>query len=183
MNHSRPHVQALRPSFVLWDDILFVFAKALYIRHEAKGVSFMKDAESVPLKPLRIEAVPDAVLDLVVDKLIVHRDRRDSVIDNVQATSNTPVISAQNHQSPQGHTADAAFRDISPTVVKASLGDLKSQVVLGDMYRVGDGVEQDFEEARHWYLKAPIKETPQDSATLDTSIAWNLESNGTTRLH
>ena len=31
--------------FVLWDDIRLVFTDALYVRHEAKMVPFMKDAE------------------------------------------------------------------------------------------------------------------------------------------
>ena len=74
MDNNRPQVQAMRPvnkdnldsptktpgptiyfdchsnsatgkSFVLWDDIRLVFADALYVRHEAKVVPFMKDAE------------------------------------------------------------------------------------------------------------------------------------------
>lgn len=40
--HSNP---ATGKSFVLWEDILVVFADALYARHEAKMVPFMKDPE------------------------------------------------------------------------------------------------------------------------------------------
>ncbi|KAK3833220.1 MAG: hypothetical protein J3R72DRAFT_495012 [Linnemannia gamsii] len=45
-------------------------------------------------------------------------------------------------------------KDISPIVVKATLGDIISQGELGNMHKVGDGVEQDYEAARYWYLKA-----------------------------
>ncbi|KAG0046246.1 hypothetical protein BGZ90_008230, partial [Linnemannia elongata] len=57
--------------FVLWDDIRLVFTDALYVFHEGTVVPFMRDAELMPLKPLRIAAVPDAVLDIVVDNPLV----------------------------------------------------------------------------------------------------------------
>lgn len=43
--HSNP---VTGENFVLWDDILLVFADALYVRHEATIVPFMKDAELIP---------------------------------------------------------------------------------------------------------------------------------------
>ncbi|KAF9276724.1 hypothetical protein BGZ88_001568, partial [Linnemannia elongata] len=88
------------------------------------------------------------------------------VYDNTQSTNNKPAGNSQSHWSPQDHTATAAVRDISPIVVKASLGDAKSQVELGDMYRVGDGVEQDFEAARHWYRKAAKQGDPSGQCNL-----------------
>ncbi|KAG0043247.1 hypothetical protein BGZ89_006525, partial [Linnemannia elongata] len=245
--HSNP---ATGKGFVLWDDIRLVFADALYVRHNAKVVPFMKDADWMPLKPLRIAAVPDAVLDIVLDnppvrleaaiqqltladspkeatvhdtpqqdvalKLIPspvsttprrnpvyglvetamenyshieHPDFRpkpgapqyvptadqeegsksadtalknDSELtnDNAQANIDKLTSTSQSHQSPQDPTAITPARNISPIVVKASLGDARSQVELGDMYRAGDGVEQDFEAARYWYLKAANQGDP-----------------------
>ncbi|KAG0059502.1 hypothetical protein BGZ89_000355 [Linnemannia elongata] len=245
--HSNP---ATGKSFVLWDDIRLVFTDALYVRHNTKVVPFMKDAEWMPLKPLRIAAVPDAVLDIVVDNPLVrlevavqqttiadtpkearsqdtpHEDttlklasspassapRRNPVYglvetamqnyshidhpdfrpkprgpqyvpttkheegtnrstDNASKNDNEPTnINAQvnndqpstshSHRSPQAHTPTAAVRDISPIVSKASLGDTKSQVELGDMYRTGNVVEQDFDKARYWYLKAANRGDP-----------------------
>ncbi|KAG0058326.1 hypothetical protein BGZ90_005008, partial [Linnemannia elongata] len=234
--------------FVLWEEILDVFTNALYARHEATVVPFMKDANFVTLIPLRIEAVPGAVLDIVVDspeaviqqttiadtpkeptvqdipkekttlKLpispvsnatprrnpvyglvetamenyshIDHPDFRpnpkapqfvptaeqeegnnessDNAPNNgiepknisAQANRDKPTSTSHSHQSPQDHTATAAVRDISSIVFKASLGDAKSQVELGDMYRVGDGVVQDFKEAHGWYLKAANQGDP-----------------------
>ncbi|KAF9543653.1 hypothetical protein EC957_000585 [Mortierella hygrophila] len=286
MDNSPPQVQAVRPvskdnldsptktpaptvyfdchsnpttgkSFVLWDDIRLVFADALYVRHEAKVVPFMKDAEWMPLRPLRIAAIPDVVLDIVVDNLLVrleaavqqmaltddpeeatsqdtpqedatlelttcpvsnvsrrnpvyglvevamenyshidHPDFRpkprapqfvptaeqeedtsestdnapknnsETAITSAQANNDKPTGTSQSHQSPQDHTDTAAIRDISPIVVKASLGDPKSQVELGDLYRVGYGVEQDFEAARYWHLKAANQGDPAGQCNL-----------------
>ncbi|KAG9062177.1 hypothetical protein KI688_006509 [Linnemannia hyalina] len=39
-------------------------------------------------------------------------------------------------------------------VVKATLGDTASQVQLGNMYRRGDRVDQDYPAARYWFRKA-----------------------------
>ncbi|KAG0063685.1 hypothetical protein BGZ89_009699 [Linnemannia elongata] len=254
--HSNP---ATEESFVLWDDIRVVFADALYVRHEEKMVPFMKDANWVTLKPLRIAAIPDVVLDVIVESSLMHRGdamqqstladtpkeatvhdtpqetpqetpqdttspvynapRRnpeyglvetamdnyshidhpdfrpkprapqfvptaepeegyneatpngpninsEPVYDNAQSTNNKSAGNSQNYQSPLEHTPTAAVRDISPIVVKASLGDAKSQVELGDMYRVGDGVEQDFDEARYWYLKAANQGDPAGQCNL-----------------
>ncbi|KAF9271705.1 hypothetical protein BGZ88_005714, partial [Linnemannia elongata] len=245
--HSNP---ATGENFVLWDDILLVFADALYVRHEATVVPFMKDAELIPLKPLRVAAMPDVVLAIVVGNSLVRQEttrtleatlqqttiadtpkeatlqethlsnpqedttlkatttpvsnalRRNPVdgmeetamdnyshiphpdsrpkprapqsvptaeqegnlneaapsisnIDreletgNAQFINDKPVSTFQSHRSPQVHTVTAAVRDISSIVVKATLGDAKSQVELGDMHRTGDGVEQDFQQARY----------------------------------
>ncbi|KAF9543644.1 hypothetical protein EC957_000576 [Mortierella hygrophila] len=243
-------------SFVLWHDIRLVFADALYIRHEAKVVSFMKDTEWMPLKPLRIAAIPDVVLDVVVDNPLVLLEApmqettsastpmevtaqdtpqegkrlkfpsppvpnaprlnpmygsEDTVMeesyidypdfrpkpwvsqpsptteqeeDTNESTDNAPeknseptkistqanndksTSTSQSDQSPQDHIAVAAIRDISPIVVKAFLGDPKSQAELGDMYRFGDGVELNFREARYWYLKAAKQGDPAGQCNL-----------------
>ncbi|KAK5820679.1 hypothetical protein F5H01DRAFT_411899, partial [Linnemannia elongata] len=44
--------------------------------------------------------------------------------------------------------------DIAQTSISASLGDKKAQVALGDMYRDGRGVPQDYQAAMDWYFKA-----------------------------
>ncbi|KAF9289723.1 hypothetical protein BGZ88_007628 [Linnemannia elongata] len=54
--------------FVLWDDIRQVFDDALHVRHQAKALPFLKGADYNPLKPFRIAAVPDVVLDVHVSE-------------------------------------------------------------------------------------------------------------------
>ncbi|KAF9084151.1 hypothetical protein BGX23_010786, partial [Mortierella sp. AD031] len=51
---------------VLWDDIRLAFVDALYVRHQSKLVPFVKGKDLVPLKPHRIAAFTDIVLDVVV---------------------------------------------------------------------------------------------------------------------
>ncbi|KAF9078974.1 hypothetical protein BGX23_005513, partial [Mortierella sp. AD031] len=44
--------------------------------------------------------------------------------------------------------------DITIKIVATSQGDRDAQLSLGRMYREGDGVEQDYQAANHWYLQA-----------------------------
>ncbi|KAG0371429.1 hypothetical protein BGX24_001680 [Mortierella sp. AD032] len=45
-------------------------------------------------------------------------------------------------------------QDFLGTVMNANLGDKDAQVALGDMYRNGKGVQQDYQTAMVWYLRA-----------------------------
>ncbi|KAF9079655.1 hypothetical protein BGX23_003516, partial [Mortierella sp. AD031] len=51
---------------VLWDDIRLAFDDALHVRHQAKVVPFLKGKDFNLIKPFRIVANPDIVLDVVV---------------------------------------------------------------------------------------------------------------------
>ncbi|KAG0274419.1 hypothetical protein BGZ95_009808 [Linnemannia exigua] len=242
---------------VMWEDIRLAFADALHIRHQARVVPFLRGTDLMLLKPLRIAAMPDVTLDIVVEEPLARIktavpqispqatvqdstkeisvqeeakvQRRVSAnsttvvtitgintatvgrnpayglieaamqnynhIDNpafgrqprapqyipsfdndhfnedespssmastyAQLASNKsptntkfPLIDNRLPQPPQGYTTAAGVKDIAPIVMKATLGDANSQVELGNMYKLGDGVEQDYEAARYWYLKA-----------------------------
>ncbi|KAK3809635.1 MAG: hypothetical protein JOS17DRAFT_807712 [Linnemannia elongata] len=52
---------------VLWDDICLNFAGALHVRNQARVLPFLKGADFMHLMPLRIAAIPDVTLDVVVD--------------------------------------------------------------------------------------------------------------------
>ncbi|KAF9931309.1 hypothetical protein FBU30_010448 [Linnemannia zychae] len=54
-------------SVVLWEDILQAFNDALQIRHKTRVVPFLRDADLSTLEPRRIAAMPNVVLDVVVD--------------------------------------------------------------------------------------------------------------------
>ncbi|KAF9089364.1 hypothetical protein BGX29_012098 [Mortierella sp. GBA35] len=56
-------------------------------------------------------------------------------------------------QAPQEHT-DPATKNFARTMASVTLGDKDVQVTLGDMYRDGVGVPQDYRAAMDWYLKA-----------------------------
>ncbi|KAG0294354.1 hypothetical protein BGZ96_001349 [Linnemannia gamsii] len=203
--------------FVLWDDIRLVFPDALYVRQEAKVVPFTKDAELMPLKPLRIAAVLEVVLDIVVDSPLVHLGavlQQSSLDDTLieqptakhSAVDTTPKRNpvygleetAMNNYShidhpgfgprpraPQFIPIDEQGEDADKTAVNpdsskrgsepinfnsqatiAVLGDTISQVDLGILYRTGDRVEQDYEAARYWLLKAANQGNPSAQSNL-----------------
>ncbi|KAF9912506.1 hypothetical protein EC991_010593 [Linnemannia zychae] len=52
---------------ILWDDILQAFQDASHPRHGTKCIPFLKGPDLKCLDPLRFNAVPDAILDIVVD--------------------------------------------------------------------------------------------------------------------
>ncbi|KAG0278942.1 hypothetical protein BGZ95_002717 [Linnemannia exigua] len=55
--------------------------------------------------------------------------------------------------NPQYHTSTDPT-NLSPVMTNASRGDMDAQVALGDMYRDGRGVAQDYRTSVDWYLKA-----------------------------
>ncbi|KAG0372616.1 hypothetical protein BGX24_012808 [Mortierella sp. AD032] len=250
--------------FILWDDIRQVFPDALYVRHQARMVPFMKGIDFMPLQPLRIGAIPDVTTDqdtaketTVQQKAAVQKDvsanpttpttitetntatigrnpeyglvetamqnynhidhyafgpqtrspqliprsaeedsNHNKSTDSLASiygrlagnknplSNNTHSIDNRLPQSPQDLTAAANVKDISSIVVKATLGDSYSQVQLGDMHKIGDNVEQDYEAARYWYLKA----ANQGNASAQCSVGdlyrlgLGIESNHSTAL-
>ncbi|KAF9106137.1 hypothetical protein BGX29_010387 [Mortierella sp. GBA35] len=57
---------ATKKEFILWDDILQVFEGAQQVRHKARMLPFLKDADFRILEPRRIATIPNAVLDVVI---------------------------------------------------------------------------------------------------------------------
>ncbi|KAK3809656.1 MAG: hypothetical protein JOS17DRAFT_536798 [Linnemannia elongata] len=51
----------------LWDDIRFAFSGALHVRNQARVLPFLKGTDFMLLMPLRIAAIPDVTLDVVID--------------------------------------------------------------------------------------------------------------------
>ncbi|KAF9147288.1 hypothetical protein BG015_011105 [Linnemannia schmuckeri] len=70
-----------------------------------------------------------------------------------QVTTKTPTDSIKKLQNPQEH-ASAGSNNVSPMMIEASRGDMTAQVALGDMYRDGRGVNQDYRTSVDWYRKA-----------------------------
>lgn len=59
---------------------------------------------------------------------------------------------APEQNGAQADTAGATIN--SPVAQKAEKGDVAAQVALGDMYRLGEGVPQDYAQAVNWFRKA-----------------------------
>ncbi|OAQ25699.1 HCP-like protein [Linnemannia elongata AG-77] len=64
-----------------------------------------------------------------------------------------PFSSENQRRAPQDITTPAA-KTLVQIIVDAINGDTMDQVALGDMYRTGQGVQQDYQTAMDWYRKA-----------------------------
>jgi TPR repeat protein len=79
--------------------------------------------------------------------------------DDPSKPQHSPNKIQQQARSPQG-TASGITRDFAQTLMKATLGDKDAQVAVGDMYKDGQGVAQDYQAAMDWYLKAAEQDDP-----------------------
>ncbi|KAH7036087.1 hypothetical protein BKA57DRAFT_540220 [Linnemannia elongata] len=192
---------------ILWDDICLAFADALHVRNQARVLPFLKGDGFVLLKPLRIAAVPNVVLDVIVEDPLVRLEtvvQQTSIADphqnltmmdgpqedstpihahtndpaaapppytlrfipsTRQGDGNIPTGSRPNYNgnpansntqwhSLQDHSTVCSAEDITAVILKATSGDNTSQVKLGNIYRIGDGIERDYDAAHYWYLEA-----------------------------
>ncbi|KAF9901530.1 hypothetical protein EC991_006041 [Linnemannia zychae] len=71
---------------------------------------------------------------------------------NSSPTSQTSISSSVtlSHQDPDSTNSN----DLHNTMEKVKLGDKDAQRTLGSMYQFGDGVQQDYQAALDWYIKA-----------------------------
>ncbi|KAG0277046.1 hypothetical protein BGZ96_003033 [Linnemannia gamsii] len=261
--HLHPDIQ--KP-FLLWDDVSQAFDDALHVRHKAKVLPFLKGEDYrmqvyTLLEPRRIVAVPEAVLDVVVEDPLTNKEdtfstrdaqqellppsydegnnnmavvgggshntttsasitsatfsaQRDLVyglqnitMENYTQTNRAATVSAAatgahsgekskqhvaNHPSraSQELSSAAGTGDITHTMVSAFHGDAGAQVALGDMYKDGRILLQDYQAAMEWYRKAADQEdavgqrkvgvlynyglgVPQDYTK---AMAWYLEA-------
>ncbi|KAG9073355.1 hypothetical protein KI688_001147 [Linnemannia hyalina] len=67
---------------------------------------------------------------------------------------NTPNSLARAPQDSAGNN------DITETMMNARLGVTQAQVALADLYRLGQGVHQSYQEAMYWYMKAAEQGDP-----------------------
>ncbi|KAF9129431.1 hypothetical protein BGW39_004155 [Mortierella sp. 14UC] len=239
--HIDCHIDpATKKGFILWDDIQQVCSDVVYVRNENRVVSYLKGADSRPLEPRRIAAVPNVVLDVVAggesladpapnvpansvhssppqpgrtdqDESPLLTESRTSIetppltvatvrnpvegdpctamanYNHIDHTGNPgtpltcprgPHVLLEGGQSTQDQQHEGTHRGPSdddeneddddddklnfmPILVKASMGDAGSQVTMGDIYRGGIGVPQDFAAAMSWYQKAALKNHSQ----------------------
>ncbi|KAG0272572.1 hypothetical protein BGZ95_011680, partial [Linnemannia exigua] len=73
----------------------------------------------------------------------------DTAVREPKASRNS-ILLARAPQEPTSATA----QDITEVIMNARLGDMHAQNALGERYKDGRGVHQDFEAAMDWYLKA-----------------------------
>ncbi|KAF9094387.1 hypothetical protein BGX23_002179 [Mortierella sp. AD031] len=78
---------------ILWEDILVAFKEATNVRHKTRILPFLKDASFRTLEPLRIAAVPNAVLDVYIDGQMNQTD--------TAATGAAPTSSSRSTRNPE----------------------------------------------------------------------------------
>ncbi|KAK5820680.1 hypothetical protein F5H01DRAFT_378071 [Linnemannia elongata] len=74
---------------VLWDDILQAFKNADLVRHKTRVVPFLKGKDFTILQPRRIAAIPDAILDVIIDTSVI--DSKETPSDATSAVRRNPV--------------------------------------------------------------------------------------------
>ncbi|KAG0290098.1 hypothetical protein BGZ96_006453 [Linnemannia gamsii] len=79
--------------------------------------------------------------------------------DDDPKAQNSPNKTQQNAGAPQ-ENAPITTLDFAESLMKAAQGDKDAQVDVGDMYRKGQVVAQDYQAAMDWYLKATGQKDP-----------------------
>ncbi|KAG0036298.1 hypothetical protein BGZ89_008420, partial [Linnemannia elongata] len=81
--------------------------------------------------------------------------------DVTESEITTPSNNDNGSTSATAQESTAAHSsDFTQTSVSANLGDKDAQVTLGDMYKDGKGVTQDYQAAMAWYLRAAEQGDP-----------------------
>ncbi|KAG0064407.1 hypothetical protein BGZ89_009118 [Linnemannia elongata] len=88
-------------------------------------------------------------------------DNQTPTIEGLPALLHASIGRELSSRAPQSESATTNAlkeRDLVQLGISASQGDKDAQVALGDMYREGEGVQQDYQAAMDWYLKAANQE-------------------------
>ncbi|KAF9080274.1 hypothetical protein BGX23_002376 [Mortierella sp. AD031] len=138
-------------SIVLWDDVLQVFKDALYVRHGTRILSFIKGTDFKNLEPLRFAAIPDAILNIVVDGQFTSTDPAppQDLIKNL--ASHIDLNALQEKGEGDAHDFLKALGCYLKAVRQ---GHTRAQISVGDLFAHGQGVQRDLSRACQWFLLA-----------------------------
>ncbi|KAF9082398.1 hypothetical protein BGX29_003910 [Mortierella sp. GBA35] len=161
-----------KKQFVLWDDIRLAFDDALHVRHLSRVVPFVKGEDLVPLKPHRIAAFPDIVLDVVVSgqsaqaevaqpppsrlEQIEQQAARIPRYDPLTALRHRPSTLTQKHLNrpsitlvTRSHVAESTFqirnKDQALQIVKKIMKKIAAHVDLEALHAKGDVYHKTFQ--------------------------------------
>ncbi|KAF9279683.1 hypothetical protein BGZ88_012609 [Linnemannia elongata] len=84
-------------------------------------------------------------------------DNQAPTIKDLPALPHSSIGRGLSSRAPQSESATPNTlkeRDLVQLGISASQGDKNAQVALGDIYREGEGVQQDYQAAMDWYLQA-----------------------------
>ncbi|KAF9096759.1 hypothetical protein BGX29_008448, partial [Mortierella sp. GBA35] len=167
--HTDP---ATLKEFVLWEDIQLVFEDALYVRHRAKVVPFLKGDDLRTLEPRRIAAVPNAILDVVMpdppvpsmvapqssalQRIEQHASRlpRHDPMTTLRPPTRILVPQSSNRTPLETPSAQMCNRQLVLKTAKAAIGKIGVHVDLIELHMKGDGAPDDFFKALGCYLRS-----------------------------
>ncbi|KAF9143801.1 hypothetical protein BG015_000298 [Linnemannia schmuckeri] len=191
---------SLGKAILLWDDILAAFKDdVLHVRSGAVVLPFLKGPDFKNLEPLRIATVPGITLDVVIRRQLIANsdlelDSQATLGDLTRNSSNSreselfnstdnsfscdpPRYSSVITQDWMGTEREARLREMDSMVAQEEMNsmvaqeEMNSMVALGEMYKNGQGVEQDYAVAMAWYLKA----ARQGDANAQCNVAYLFE--------
>ncbi|KAF9354905.1 hypothetical protein BGX26_007218 [Mortierella sp. AD094] len=127
--HSQSDIVSIKPRFdsktgeyiILWNDILMTFKNASHIRIDGVAVPFLTDDNFEFLKPLRINAYPGNVLDVVLEE----PPKNDLSVESLRI-SDTP------NQSPGSTSPNSTPPPVTPTS-----GNQEQRTTRAPQYRGG----------------------------------------------
>ncbi|KAK3824270.1 MAG: hypothetical protein J3R72DRAFT_528799 [Linnemannia gamsii] len=143
--------------YILWEDVLDAFKEdvVIHIRNGAVVLPFLRGPANKKLDPLCIAAMPGVTLSVVV------RGRPEGKELSLRSLQKALPGAYQQHGGPtrQGPQATQDSRGININTgakkpLNARLDDMQVQNALGDIYKGGREVHQDYQAAMDWYLKA-----------------------------
>ncbi|KAF9129953.1 hypothetical protein BGW39_003609 [Mortierella sp. 14UC] len=173
------HDPSTNKAIVLWEDILIPFKQAAYVRNGTRVVPFLKGADFQKLEPLRIAAVPDTVLEVVVDDEPLGRAAApiDNGMEALDPDDEKTMVIEDDDDGTEEIAMDGSDDadqehgvNMQRELMTASRGDADAQHRVGYMYHHGFGYEigrmyqkgqgglvKDRSKALEWYRKAAVQ--------------------------
>ncbi|ORZ24783.1 hypothetical protein BCR41DRAFT_348507, partial [Lobosporangium transversale] len=152
IKHVEARFDQKRQEYILlWNDILFIHKDAVHVENKGEILLFLTDDGFEYVKPLRIRAALDVVLDIVISS-------------QTGVKADEPVISEANDAIIQNSQGEMYYygKGVPQDYLKAfdwylkaaNQGYASAQYNLGYMYLKGKGVPHDYSTAFSWFLKA-----------------------------
>ncbi|KAF9080971.1 hypothetical protein BGX23_001458 [Mortierella sp. AD031] len=159
--HTDP---ATQNRFVLWEDIQLAFENALHsfspvIGRFTKGNTTGNTAEVTTGGKEEEAGQDERGQDCALGHIHLgayHQEEPGTSNDSAESQqSNNKGVLCAPHEHPL-----VAANEVAQSTISASLSDKNAQIALGDMYRDGREVHQNYQAAMIWYLRATVQGDP-----------------------
>ncbi|KAF9403565.1 hypothetical protein BGZ76_007224, partial [Entomortierella beljakovae] len=115
------HDAKTKTDVVLWKDILKIYKNARHIRNGSVYIPFLRDSDFNDLEPLRVQAIPDTVLDIILEDAII--DPLDNpTAENVNKLDQSSAISPTQTGDNDLYSSTNVTTEI-PAIVECTIQD------------------------------------------------------------